>query len=337
MNNRKKIIFFIENLSHFRFVKPLFDYFIENNFNLKLLCLDYPVDLHNTKYPNLEIIKFKNDIDKIKILKNLTGDMFFTTTPSIGSSIFPKSKAYPKEKRPKYIYLFHSLVSPNEMYIKNSFKNFDFIFSPSETVSKQLKNLTSDYTLIFTTGYLLLNNIDKFSLRFKTNKKVLVAPTWGKEGVKEILTNLDQICDFNSKFGYETVLRPHPMTDLKKLNIESKITMDLNLDLNNLHEYEHLITDYSGIALEYGYLTGRAVLFLDVKKKIKRKVEKQERSTMFIEDKMRTTLGSIFKINELSLLGEFPEIDEKKYSNFILSVNSYKESLKKTIDYLEKI
>jgi len=314
----------------------LFDYFLHNNFNLKLLCIDYPFDTSESTYPNLEVIKIKNNTHKIKILKNLKGDMFFTTTPSIGTSIFPKSKVYPKESRPSYMYLFHSLVSPNEMYIKNSFKNFDVIFSPSETISKQLKILVSRDTEIVTSGYLLFNNIDKYSLRFSKNNKVLVAPTWGKEGVNEILNNINQIYDFNSKLGFETVFRPHPMTDLKKFDIGSGIILDLNLDLKNLHEYEHLITDYSGIALEYGYLTGRSILFLDVKKKIKRKVGKLETSYLFIEDEMRTTLGDITKIDDLSKLKQFPEINQNEYSKYINLINSYLESLEKTIDYLGK-
>ena len=336
VDNRKKIIFFIENLSHFRFVKPLFDYFLHNNFKLKLLCIDNPFETSVNKHLNLEIVKFKNNTHKIKVLKNLNGDMFFTTTPSIGSPVFPKSKIYPKESRPSYIYLFHSLVSPNEMYIKNSFKNFDVIFSPSETISKQLVNLVSRNTEILTSGYLLFNNIDKYSMRFNKNNKVLVAPTWGKEGVGEIINNIYQIYDFNSKFGYETVFRPHPMTELKKGDIGSEIILDLNLDLKNLHEYEHLITDYSGIALEYAYLTGRSILFLDVKKKIKRKVGKLEASYLFIEDEMRTTLGEVATIDDLSKLKRFPEVNQNKYSKFINSINTQLESLEKTIDYLKK-
>ena len=135
------------------------------------------------------------------------------------------------------------------MYVKNSFKYFDVIFSPSEIITKQLKILVSKDTEIVTTGYLLFNNTDKYSLSSNNNNKVLVAPTWGKEGVNVIINNINQINDFNSKLGYETVFRPHPMTDLKKFDIGSEIILDLDLDLKNLHEFDYLITDYSGIAL----------------------------------------------------------------------------------------
>jgi len=301
------------------------------------LCIDYPFDESDSNYPNLEVVKLKNNTQKIKILKNLTGDMFFTTTPSIGTSVFPKSKVYPKESRPIYMYLFHSLVSPNEMYVKNSFKYFDVIFSPSEIITKQLKILVSKDTEIVTTGYLLFNNTDKYSLNSNNNNKVLVAPTWGKEGVNVIINNINQINDFNFKLGYKTVFRPHPMTDLKKFDIESGIILDLDLDLKNLHEFDYLITDYSGIALEYAYFTGRPILFLDVKKKIKRKVSKLEKSFLFIEDQMRTTLGEITKIDNLSKLDNFPKINYEEYTTYINLINSNSESLDKTVEYLENI
>lgn len=301
------------------------------------MCIDYPFDESDSNYPNLEVVKLKNNTQKIKILKNLTGDMFFTTTPSIGTSVFPKSKVYPKESRPIYMYLFHSLVSPNEMYVKNSFKYFDVIFSPSEIITKQLKILVSKDTEIVTTGYLLFNNTDKYSLSSNNNNKVLVAPTWGKEGVNVIINNINQINDFNSKLGYETVFRPHPMTDLKKFDIGSEIILDLDLDLKNLHEFDYLITDYSGIALEYAYFTGRPILFLDVNKKIKRKVSKFEKSFLFIEDQMRTTLGEITKIDNLSKLDNFPKINYEEYSKYISLINSNSDSLDKTIEYLENI
>tara|TARA_B100001564_G_scaffold1791_1_gene1598 strand:+ start:17145 stop:18200 length:1056 start_codon:yes stop_codon:yes gene_type:complete len=336
VDSQKKIIFFIENLSHFRFVEPLFNYFLNNKFHLTLLCFENPIDVNNLQHVNLKIIEIKDDIQKIKSLKNLEGDLFFTTTPSIGSSIFPKSKIYPKKNRPKYIYLFHSLVSPNEMYVKNSFKNFDIIFSPSDIISKQLRFLVSRHTTIFTTGYLIFNNVEKFTFK-ENNKKILLAPTWGKQGLSEIIEKINLIYDFVSKTGNKMIFRPHPMTKLKDYKIDSKIDLDLGLDLNNLHEYDHLITDFSGIALEFAYLTKRSILFLDVNKKIKRKISKVEKNEILIEDEMRTSIGSIVNIDELAITKQFPKINENKYENFTKKINSYEQSLKKTIEFLEKI
>ena len=109
----------------------------------------------------------------------------------------------------------------------------------------------------------------------------------------------------------------------------------MNLDLKNLHEYEYLITDYSG-ALEFGYLTGRSILFLDVKKKIKRKIGKEEKNYFFIENEMRTILGGIAKVDELTRMICF-EIDDNEYSQFIDLINTHSNSLEKIINFLNKL
>jgi hypothetical protein len=51
---------------------------------------------------------------------------------------------------------------------------------------------------------------------------------------------------------------------------------------------------------------------------------------------MRITLGDITKIDDLSKLKQFPEINQNEYSKYINLINSYLESLEKTIDYLGK-
>ena len=71
-NNTYKIIFFVENLSHFRFVEKLFNYFYEKNANIHLLCLDIPFGNRTYKSDNLTIQVLDSDLEKIKALKSLT-------------------------------------------------------------------------------------------------------------------------------------------------------------------------------------------------------------------------------------------------------------------------
>lgn len=313
----------------------LIEYFLSNNFSVKLLCLENP--FQDKKIDSrLEIVEFQNNIEKINYLKNLTGSLFFTTTPSIGTSIFPKSQIKPSSMIPKYIYLFHSLVSPNEMYVKNSFKNFDFIFSPSKTISEQLKNLVSNNTKIYETGYLLFDEIDVFKFIDRKSNKVLLAPTWG-DGVKEISKNINKINEFVIKNELKLVFRPHPMTDIKSLKLNSEIIIDSNKDLSNLEMYKNLITDFSGIALEFFYLTGRPVLFLDVTKKIKRKLKKKEKDLNLIENDMRNIIGKVTKIDDLTNFDISTVYAEEESRKFIESLNYSKSSLIQTVDIINKL
>ena len=76
-NNTYKIIFFVENLSHFRFVEKLFNYFYEKNTNIHLLCLDIPFGNRTYKSDNLTIQVLDSDLEKIK---PILGDQSFRNT-----------------------------------------------------------------------------------------------------------------------------------------------------------------------------------------------------------------------------------------------------------------
>ena len=63
----------------------------------------------------------------------------------------------------------------------------------------------------------------------------------------------------------EITLRPHPMElnkskELKKI-FKENVIFDFDKHLDNLHNYKYLMTDWSGISLEYFYYKRSPVLF----------------------------------------------------------------------------
>ena len=153
---KKKVVFFLEGSFHLRFLMPLIKTVIDDNY------IDYQIiSLENFNIPNVKNSNFKFIEKKNinKFLLELKADYFITTTPGVGYSYFPKSQVLPKKNRPKYIYVFHSLVSPNQVYAKNSFNKFDIIFSPNSIISEQLKVLVSKKQkfLLLVTHFFLIN------------------------------------------------------------------------------------------------------------------------------------------------------------------------------------
>ncbi len=318
--SEKKIVFFIENISHLRFLKNIVNVYLSTNNSLEIVSLE-KIKL-NKKIKSTVLI---NNVEKINYLKNLNADLFFTTTPGIGSSIFPKSSIFPRYKRPKYIYIFHSLVSPNEMYANNSFKNFDYIISPSLAITKQLSYLVSEKVTILDFGYPLFDNIEPFSFKENLKNWILIAPTWGDRGLSSKIKVLDQ--KIWPKI-FEVTFRPHPMNVEKFTNLNlNNLKLDLNLDLDlaNLASYKYLITDCSGIALEYYFLTGRPCIFINTPKKIKRKVSKQESEINFIEDVMKKKIGKEIDIDEIKSFLQNIELENFNLDNkFIAELCIYK-------------
>jgi len=331
-----EIIFFSEGNQHTRFFDQLLTLSASKNFEITLITLDEKDNLIKNQSISNVIIP-KNNVEKIKILNNLSGDYFITTTPGIGHSYFPKSKIWPKDKRPKYVYLFHSLVSPNEMYAKNSFKNFDIIFSPSEEIKKQLEYLVPKDLKIIVSGYLLFDKKSVHPIINNSQKKVLIAPTWGDSGLISDLESLKEIEEYLTNKNFEVIIRPHPMT-FQNNNIMKNLNT-FNLDhthaVENFNEYEFLITDYSGIALEYYFFTKKPTLFIDSSKKIKREIQKKERSLLLIENIMRDIIGNTISLKKNKEEIKLPEIKNQQKAreliNSFYNENSSLSVIEKTL------
>ena len=109
-------------------------------------------------------------------------------------------------------------------------------------------------------------------------KKILFAPSWNKEGV--LNSSLAEIIIQSSiNQGFEITLRPHPES-LKYSNDRIKNILN-KFKNNNLFKYENniidnyslfdsdiLITDWSGISLEYAFSMKKPILYIDTPQKI---------------------------------------------------------------------
>lgn len=305
-----KFVFFIEGIEHERFIAPYIKFLKKYSCKIEI----YSFEKLTKNYVNDENFYIINKSDLIKFCLNLECNYFLTTTPGIGNLYFPKSKVLPKKNRPKYIYLFHSLVSPNEVYSEKSFKGFDVIFSPNLIISDQLKYVTSKNCKIFTIGYPIISNLNNLNYKEKKNK-VLIAPSWGPNSLFRKTKLLEQVIFCVDK-NFEIILRPHPM-ELKNIDFlknNKKVSIDLNKNLSNLHEYKFLITDWSGIGIEFSAINKTKVIYLDLPKKVNRKLTKKEKSLDLIENVVRSRVGIVLKDNELDYLNKLD--DQIEYLSF---------------------
>ena len=295
----EKATIFIEGLEHKRFIEPYITA-LEDELEIEILSFE---DIKFDNYTTT--ILEKNNFNEY--LLNLKSSIFITTTPGIGNAYFPKSKTFPKVDRPKYIYVFHSLVSPNEVYSKNSFSGFDIIFSPNSIISEQLEFLVSSKTKIFSTGYPLISNNYYFQNKVSENKNVLIAPSWGKNSLFKVVDIELLIRNLQSQ-NFNITLRPHPMElDLIENFVNfSEINIDQNKDLNNLAHYDYLISDWSGIAIEFSILTNKKTIYIETPKKIRRKIKKSEKHIKLIENEIRSSAGIVLtNINQINFSNLF--------------------------------
>lgn len=288
----KDLVIFIENAGYLKYTRPYIK-IIED------LEIDYQIfSLESSKQLGFEknkVLYFDNKTELNKKLKSLSCKCFITTTPGIGNLYFNKSKVHPKSSRPKYVYFFHSLVSPNENYSKKSFSGFDLVFSPNEVISSQLKFLVNvKETEIVTVGYQHLNGNNYSS--YETTNNILIAPSWGKNNLfSKIYENylLNLVANLKD-LNLEVFLRPHIMDQDNLTRLKDKQNFNFYTDEKiNYSLFEYLITDWSGISLEFFYATNKTVAFIDTPKKIRRKLKNSELDIDLVENKVRNRLGPI--------------------------------------------
>jgi len=297
----RDIVFFIESKNYLAFSIPYLNIFKKLNLNIEIYTLEN-FTIPNFHESNIKVFNNKNDLNKN--LLGLECKNFFTTTPGIGNIYFPKSKVFPKKNRPKYFYFFHSLVSPNENYIENSFKGFDYILSPNEIITNQLYFLINEKrTFIHTVGYQHLN-LDSRDIITDT-KNVLIAPSWGTNNLFSEIhrSNLNNLIEKLISNNLKVYLRPHPMDSevLKVLKNYENIELYLKEKVDHSN-FDFVITDWSGISLEYFYARHKPVGFVNTEKKTRRKLGKKERNIELVECKIIEKIGPKIDLDRLDIL-----------------------------------
>ena len=114
-------------------------------------------------------------------------------------------------------------------------------------------------------------------------------------------------------------------TSLSKPNsFESfnNVQIDLNKDMKSLVYYDYLITDWSGIGIEYSILTNKKTIYLNTVKKKRKKLSFSEKKLVLIEDEIRKTAGIEIKLEKLNDINKYLD------SDITISDNSYINSIK---------
>jgi YidC/Oxa1 family membrane protein insertase len=188
-----------------------------------------------------------------------------------------------------YVYVFHSLVSTHMMYRFGAFDHYDSILCVGPHHIRELRQHEKQSRLpaktLVEAGYYRLERIyARYQKQAKEKKDIspgkttiLVAPSWGKDNVIESCGK--KLVEVLLEKSYEVIVRPHPETlrrspqvvnalasqfkNHPRFFLERSVATDdslLNADI--------LISDCSGVALEYAFGTERPVIFLDVPYKI---------------------------------------------------------------------
>ena len=181
----------------------------------------------------------------------------------------------------------------------------------------------------------LLNNKIQIKNSHKKNI-ILVAPTWGKNGIIEsgLYRKILELLKKNK--DNQIILRPHPETIknkkiLKALRDIKDIELDINTDgLDSIYRSNMLISDYSGIVYEFTFLKKRKCILIDTPAKVNNKNYLSYLNKP-IELNEREKFGVVIKIDELNIIEELCK--KTYYDNLRFNLEEYLYNVGKSDDY----
>ena len=306
---RFQVIFYAENRYYFQYFRQLYEALLHiQEIRIAYISSDKtdPVLQDN----RVQGVYLKSTL--AGIFPRLQADVIIMTMPDLQNFIFKKSSAVGK-----YIYVFHALVSTHQQYRAHAFDHYDVMFCTGPQQEKEIREGEQLYALkqkkCIPYGYPLLEELkEKCQATIHNGQKILIAPSWYNEGI--LNTCIVPLLAELTKEEAEIWIRPHPEFIKRNKAVygqlvkESRKRKNIFFDTSpsvytHLADAGQLITDRSGIALEYALATYRPVLFIDTPLKILNP-EMARFSNAPLENAVRSKIGLSVSPNELHRVNE---------------------------------
>ena len=352
----KIIVFYAENSASYNHFRLLIEELTEK-MNIPI-C--YVTSIKNDKIfqkENKNIMSFYigEGLTRTKFFLTLKSKILIMDMPDLDRFHIKRSKVYPVH----YVYLFHSIFSIHSYLRNGALNNYDTIFCAGPHHIDEIRETEKIYDLKQKTlvkygfGRLdwLLKESEKFRKQKESEDSVIIAPSYGEN-------NLLSICGIELietllRSNFRVILRPHfrILRDSKELinSIKNKFSNNSKFHLEegiispkDFHSSKCMITDWSGIGLEYAFTRKNRVVFVDVPKKIMNdeyEIIDLEAIEISIRDKIGYVISpsDIQKIPELliqseSEIKEIDSIREQTVFNIGKSANVGAEFIKKLIE-----
>ncbi len=221
----------------------------------------------------------------IPLMMKAEADIIVMTTPDLDKYYIKRSIM---KKDIEYVYIPHDMMSIHMGFREGALDAFDTIFCTGPHVAREVRATEEVYGLpakkLVEFGYPLADKLieageaERATHKAASRKEILIAPSWQEDNLLDscIDTLIESLyCD-----EYHLTVRPHPeyvkrygprmqaITEKYAHLVGDGLTFELDFTVNrSVYSSDLLITDWSGIALEYCFATRRPALFVNTKLK----------------------------------------------------------------------
>ncbi|MDJ0760186.1 MAG: hypothetical protein QNJ19_12345 [Woeseiaceae bacterium] len=279
---QRQIVFYSEGTSYWAHLEKLLGAVLESG-TVNVCYISSQHDDPGLQLRHDRLRTFQTDTGWVRnwLFENMQCDVMVMTMPDLDQFQVKRSR-----HQVHYVYVQHSLVSLHMAYRDHAFDGFDTLFCAGPHHIKEARALEALDKLppknLVEHGYERLDRIlDGEEVTAAKDKNqpihVLLAPSWGPQGVIEIAGK--QLAGILLDRGFGVTVRPHPQTSrLSGDRVDaicsaygSHPLFALDTDVageTSLRQADLMISDWSGAALDFAFGLEKPVLFIDGPRKV---------------------------------------------------------------------
>jgi len=336
-DKERSIVFYAENeasMNHFRLL--ISELTEEKNLQICYVTSVKNDPIFSSKNKKISAFYIGDRTARTKFFLTLKAKILIMDMPDLGIYHIKRSKVFPVH----YIYIFHSMFSTHSYLRKGALDNYDTIFCVGKHHEKEIRMAEKRYGLkeknLIKYGFgrldTLLQEKQKFQNTYTGDKNlILITPTYGEKNLLQICGN--ELIEILLKANFTVMLRPHYriFKDSKKL-IDSIIKNFGNhpnfilekgiIPSDKFHNSKCMISDWSGISLEYAFTFERPVILIDLPKK-NLNLNSGDIPMEPIEISIREKIGHVVSPNNLEKIPEIiKNLDNDNFSEQIRKIRS---------------
>ena len=282
---QKHLLFYAISGGQYKFYKCIIEYLLKHS-GIEIHYLTNDANDSVFSIDNKQFIPYYISQKRmISLMLQLDVDILATTVPDLQSFHIKRSI---KRDDIEYIHIFHGLVSTHLVYRQTAFDHFDTLLCVGPYHVAELRRREEMVGIkrksLVKAGYGLYDQLVESYAAISDVKndkpRILIAPSWQEDNILELC--IEEIFNALIGNGFEIILRPHPqflrmfperVDALEKRYSEFSNSGEIKFELDfsgneSIFTSDILITDWSGIAIEFSYCTLKPSVFINTPMKI---------------------------------------------------------------------